>query len=333
MKKVLPRLLFRIEGGLKVEYGTGHIRRSLQVAHALKGKADIFFCSSKDPITSKMMRGQGFRFYSLNESLKDDLKQVIFRVKPDLVVFDKLDNFRHELAFAKTYARVVTFDDGSQGAKKYSDCKIDGIYPQPDSELGGFKYLVLPKPTKPAPAKKLRQIFVSFGGFDAKQLVLKVLPCLLEGIDGWQVVCFCGHEYRGHKELIRLQKKYPTTLKLFIEGTNFEHELRQSELAVISGGLTLFQALQYGVASLVISQYPHQQWNAKRLEKLGAAKFLFDGARFTKKKLIHEVNHFLNSSEMRKKMGSVGKKTIDGKGIDRVSKALIKIMNEKKVAR
>jgi UDP-2,4-diacetamido-2,4,6-trideoxy-beta-L-altropyranose hydrolase len=107
------------------------------------------------------------------------------------------------------------------------------------------------------------------------------------------------------------------------------HELAQSTLAVVAGGVTLYEACALGVPAIAVALSPRQHVTVRAIAKHGAA---VDAGRLASgqlkvasgfsRKIARRVAHLLTDAPARRQMSRAGKRLVDGRGAFRVAAAV-----------
>ena len=90
--------------------------------------------------------------------------------------------------------------------------------------------------------------------------------------------------------------------------------LKNYDLAITAGGMTLLELACVGIPSLIICGERFEIETAKLLEKYGFGKNLGFGKNVSTKKLNSEISAIINDFNTRKSMKLCGQKLIDGNG-------------------
>lgn len=331
----MKRVLFRIESGLNLGMGSGHIYRALALAEALKEKMNTAFAANEDQLSRKLIPKQ-YRVFSLGPKPSFHLfKKALQDYEPDLVIFDKLSNNPEEIWAAKEVgALTVTFDDESS-ASQLADIRIDGIFPGRQSTYGGYDYLVLPSETGVGPKKmknSVTRIFISFGGHDPEKLTERVLHLLRssklfnEKFKG-EVICVCGRSYAaGVRRVAALYKNPAIQLRILVQTNQFNKLLASSDLAIMAAGLSFFQGLRLGIPILTLTQYKHQERTASFVHSRSAALFLGNAAELNKTKFTKNLLKLMLDNRKRLSLSHAARRLVDGKGRDRVRDILFSVV-------
>lgn len=319
----MRKVLFRCDGGSVPEIGTGHVVRCLLLADKLRGtkEFEISFLM-KDYGGIKQVLDRGYKVYKIPLE-KDELEETVNAIKdfsPEIFVIDRLDTEEDYMKKIKeTGVILITLDDVGAG-QKYADITINAVRESGVSLYEGPAYIVLPKTgTKEIEEPRdCKRIFLSFGGYDHLNLTLKTMKALENMDEKVEIVAVIGGAYKYRNELDDFLKKSKRSFKVYSQPKNFGELLDQADVAVISGGFTLFEAMARCVPSIVICQYKHQVETARRYENREATICLGKGDSLDEKTIRTKVNELMQNKDLRKSLIKNGAMLVDGLGLERV---------------
>jgi spore coat polysaccharide biosynthesis predicted glycosyltransferase SpsG len=322
------KIVFRAQGG--GSYGWGHIYRCLNLAQWLKGKYKIFFVVNQNQHVSELLKRKGITFFEIGEKdVAEKGLNTVLSLQPDLVINDMLATPLEYMQMLKSkYIRTVNFDDASSHAKLASvliDANRKERKAEKENKCFGIPYIVLnslySKTKKKGRfiRKKVKNIVVSFGGSDPNDLTTKVLEALQGRIpEQVQVDVIIGPSFSKSKKEFSEKWKHEKNIIFSDMKENLVNLFMNCDLALIGGGITMFEALSLGTPALVMAQNKPEAKNARRLDRRGLIFYLGEGVKVSKKKVIRKVNHFINSFDVRKQLSDKAKIEVDGRGIFRV---------------
>lgn len=324
MKK---RILFRCDGGSIPEIGTGHVTRCLLLADELKKYRgnEVAFLANEGPCGAQRVRSQGYPVYGIeaNEDIGKKTIEAISHFRPDIVSVDCLatdaDYMRH---IKETGVLLVTLDDSGAG-RAFADIRINPIVGVDDSDYEGYEYLAL-APINTASRRHHRNgnnVFVCFGGFDCSDITEKFLRIVNDSDIPAHFHVVVGEPYDN---LHALKDRYRDNkgISLYQNPSHFLDLLSQSDIAVVSGGLTLFQAVSNGIPTITIPQYEHQVKTAKKLEALGVAINAGMLPELNSQLLVDRLRKWLHENKRRPPLPGEGRELIDGLGTMRVAESM-----------
>ncbi len=183
--------------------------------------------------------------------------------------------------------------------------------------LLGPGYVLLRKPFWGIPEKKVsrqvKNIILTFGGDDQKNITPLVLKLLVSRFPRVKKTVVIGKAFKNTAGI----KKEADSFTKFIyypDAQEMKEAMLKADLAVSSGGQTLYELARAGLAVIGISVSADQEKNLKSLRKTGFLEFAarsFD--RDLEKKLSRKMGIFL-SFENRKKACFRGRRLVDGQG-------------------
>lgn len=256
--------------------GTGHIRRCVQVAEEL-AHHDVTFPSQA----------------SWPAWAHDHVARWNARNTPDLVVFDKLDTSRREVAEVQAQGiPVVTLEDLGAGAQ-YADLVVNELYR--DRPWGhvvtGPEWAVLRPEFCALPEYRVREkaaeVLVVFGGTDPAGLTGPVSRLLA-----------------GSANVTNLAP-----------GVGVAEAMRHADLLVCSAGRMAHEAAAVGVpcVTIAVNERESRHSHCPGILRLGL------WATLTEDDVFHTVRKVLDSPELRGEMSRTARAAVDGKGTARIA--------------
>lgn len=351
MKK---KIIIRCDGAAISKIGTGHVVRAISLAKVLiKQKIclseEIIFVTQRQglfKIGYNLIKDAGFY---IEPNKKNNLKwnsvseaSFLSNLHADILILDRLStSHKFMLTLKKKFKYLVSFDDTGLGSR-VADVVINGILhklPKRDSLYQGYKYLFLNNINhkKKKISKKVKNVVVSFGGHDERNLLGFYLDILRKNelFDNkkFKIDLLVGNKddvnLRYWKKQIKfLNKHKKINISLFVRTENYFKILLKADIAILSGGLTIFNAIYGGVPSIAIPQYQHQLKTLKKLKSYKAIKMGSENIILNEKKFLYETNLLINSYNERLKLSNNAKNLIDGKGSKRVVKIIKSLLKK-----
>ncbi len=124
----------------------------------------------------------------------------------------------------------------------------------------GFKYVICPsflKQEKQIYNKKIKKIFLFFGGFDYKNIMKKVMKYFIDN----------NLNYILYLPAIYKKNLYKNKRIVYFDDKDIYKTLSLCDLAITAGGLIMFDVLNLKKPLITIPQYLHQKENIKKLVK------------------------------------------------------------------
>ncbi len=317
------RYLYRCDAGEVPEIGTGHLRRGLLIAKELWNRHGIktTFLMRKHPIASEMIGGSGSRLITIREGVDD--RQAILKtvsvVQPDAVILDMLDTDRNLVrSIQQTGRPVITMDDHGTGSGAadmvINSFDLDGEGGAPYS---GLDYMVLPPgaPLEKHHREKAEVIFVSFGGYDHLDLTMKTLRAI-DALDGnLKTVVVMRRMSPNSTDVESFTRERRSKFELFFDVRAITEIMNDADIAIVSGGLTLFEAMRCGLPCVVMAQYGHQLKTAGEIEKRNAAICLGRGDRVNEERIQEVVKPLLTNWLERERLGERARTLVNSEGL------------------
>lgn len=183
-------LIFRCDAGYVERIGTGHLFRSITIAKLLIKKFDIprkkvvFITKTKNKfsIAKKILKENKFQGISIKEDAENkDEFSVLKKLKSTLLIIDKYrtKNTKYLNKLNKNFKKIILLDAIKYENKNalYINSLLQDVNKNKIKHVG-FKYLICPsflKNSKSKTNKKIRKIFLFFGGYDNKNIMEKII--------------------------------------------------------------------------------------------------------------------------------------------------------------
>jgi len=242
------------------ELGTGHIYRVITLYQSMLEHNLLVVLNKNYPMGIGMIEKTRLN-YRLIET-DDDFFELLNEIKPDIVVIDCLNTTKEYVVKLKEIApKVVVFEDEGEGSK-YADAVINALYEkdiQEKNKYYGAKYCCLrdeffiktPKPF----SNEVTNIFVSFGGSDPSDITSKVYEIACDLVKKYPNLKFdfvVGFGFKDNRrgELVPIENK----INIIYNTPHISEYMAKSDMAVISGGGTIFEVCSLGVPSIVLTQ-------------------------------------------------------------------------------
>jgi len=242
------------------ELGTGHIYRVITLYQSML-EHNLTVVLNKSYAMGIEMAQKAMLNHHIIET-DDDFFVFLEQCKPDIVVIDCLNTTKDYIIKLKEIApKVIVFEDEGEGSK-YADVVINALYEkdiQEPNKYYGAKYCCLrdeffiktPKPF----SSKVNNIFVSFGGSDPSDITSKVYEISCSLINKYPDLTFdfvvgLGFRDERKKELAPIANK----INIIYNTPHISEYMSKSDMAVISGGGTIFEVCSLGVPSIVLTQ-------------------------------------------------------------------------------
>lgn len=345
----MHQAIIRADGSKRL--GLGHIMRCLALAKELK-KADvtpIFVIRNYDrAVKRKIEQSQCItKMIPASSSIKEDLlrtSKAVNQHNANIIITDlcntdmlsKIDDYKNYLKGLKNLGRILVTIDDLNSFDFPSDIMINPSifaeklrYKTKDSKckyLLGPKYFIFRsefiKPRKRARLirKHANRVLVSMGGSDLQNLTIKVVRALSK-IENLNVKIVAGPAYDNIPDLKHIVSELKN-YEIIVSPENMAELMLWSDVAVIAGGLTKYELAVTGTPGIAIAQAEHQIKLCRDFEKMGVIKYLGFGRKVKESLITNNVKKLLSDTDKRKAMSEKCKKSVDGKGAERVVKEI-----------
>lgn len=300
--------LFRVAAGPRL--GHGHLRRAEVLAHALRRQA----CVS--------IRGAGVAATRLPRVAPASAGATLDAVRPAVLVLDDPDA-RHGRAWARAASRrqvpVVSLHDLGLGQVP-STLAVDGSVSSPargwlaGRTLRGLGYAVLRRPRPAVRGGAVRRVLVSLGGGVRRALSQAVVAELLRRHPTLEVLVPQGSGTPAASGVTPVAA--PDGLAPW---------LARVDVAVVGGGVSLYEAIAAGLPTVAIPVVPAQR---PTIRGFAARRLTVDaGGRATSRHAIARriadgFDRVVDDAAWRRHVQEQGPRVVDGRGAERVARAI-----------
>ncbi|MGX1198718.1 cytidylyltransferase domain-containing protein [Parvibaculum sp. MBR-TMA-1.3b-4.2] len=271
-KKVVINVIGRKDVGL------GHVYRGLLLGGDLVSHEVVFLCQEEDDFAQREISA---RNYELIVCPNGKRLEATLAAEPDLVINDILDTTGSYIhAMKKAGLKVVNFEDMGEGAKM-ADLVFNALYPYPVTDphvFGGPAYFCLRDEFLNVPHEKPRtageppRVLITFGGVDPANLSVRLLrllqPLLQENAITADIVLGPGYPNREALEDM-LTSSGLTNAEIVSNTTQISRYMARADLAITSGGRTVFELASLHVPTLVICQNQRETTHTYASEENG----------------------------------------------------------------
>jgi len=167
----------------------------------------------------------------------------------------------------------------------------------------------------------VRCLVVAMGGVDRTGATLRILNALR----GWRpdiqrhVVLGAGFAWANELETLLKEAGEAWTLHHNLPG--LAELLGRADAGFTAGGNTLFEMACVGTPALVLHEDPHEAAHGKIFSQAGFAHWLGNGQEFSAQTLKNALES-LDDPRLRRRCGETGRKLVDGKGLERISRII-----------
>ena len=172
--------------------------------------------------------------------------------------------------------------------------------------------------------KKIYTVVISIGGSDPKNLTITILNAIMN-LSNIKIIIIIGPFFTNISKIKNLIKN-KKNIRIKTSPDKIWNEFSKADVIISKSGITLYELAILGIPTLCISSFKHEEPSAKEFMK---KKFLINLGMQNKvnKSLIEKkLWQLLLDQKKRRVMSNQGKKIVDGKGLQRITK-IINSMN------
>lgn len=323
--------------------GFGNFSRCLSIAKSLVQKnCIIYFVIDNNEFVINELKKHKFNFISipLSKSVSQKtnlLKNYIKQNNSDLCIIDMREYGEILSKKLRNYnCKIILFDD-AWNKQVYADIIFNGTNVESyqnykiinkDSKLFlGPKYWILDKNfkdfcKKPSLIKTKKKYFivVSMGGSDKFNLTTAVVKSLLD-MKNIHLLIIIG-PFFSHSKTLKKFFSSKSNISLYISPSKIWKIFSSADIAICTGGNTLFELACMGIPTLCIPSVNHE---IKYAEEFKSQNFSLN-LNLREKNFVRiksSVLQLISDVKLQRKMCVSGQKIIDGKGLSRVSKIIL----------
>lgn len=318
------RIVFRTEGNHG--QGMGDLWGSIALADECARESDeIFFIISGGKEAVSVLQERGYQFCTVDSFAAE--REILQGFHPNVVVVNKLNSAPEYIRSLRDFADlIVTIDDSGEGAR-CADLRINVLYHVPDA-VTALEYISLRKEFQEIHGKaktirrEAREILITQGGSDTDGFTPRIIQALEKMARRPYCTVVLGPAFQHQSELEKAVASSTLDLSLVFNPCNMADLMWEADLAITAGGLTMFELACVGTPSIVVCAELFETETASRLEKTGAVINLGFGGDLDDSKLAKTVDALFADIEARKRMSSLGKQLVDGRGSGRIVRLL-----------
>ncbi|WDV46148.1 UDP-2,4-diacetamido-2,4,6-trideoxy-beta-L-altropyranose hydrolase [Clostridiaceae bacterium M8S5] len=345
----MKKVAFRVDGGQSV--GMGHIMRCVSLAKEFKRKGyDVYFISKLEK-GIKLINDNGFDVIGIshksacsiagyNYGNEEELKIEIAEIKKfseihkfDILIIDSYNVTReYFLEMKKCAYKLCYIDDinkfvypvdvliNGNITAKYMDYKK---YSKDELMLLGLEYNLIRSEFKNLPKKKIKEnieeIMITTGGSDPYDMTVILLDNILKGKKSinFKINIVVGNGFKNVEELKKISENNKNIV-LHINPKNMSEIMLKSDIAISSGGSTLYELCACGIPTITFAYADNQKFIVKKMDELGYV-INVGGYSNINKELNKTFFDLIDNYELRYKMSEKQKKLFDKNGSTRVA--------------
>lgn len=348
------QLLFRVDANKQI--GTGHFFRCLYLARALRKKrlSSIFLMADADGNIPKILKTEGFELVKIDNDCKANSQflsgyLITQNFKRSLLVVDSPYPSFYEPSFQdeirKTGSRLMMITFRSEGHFKadiihnqnllaleecYSVEPYTRLILGPSYVILDERFGRLRKEGRTLSMGNADTLFLFFGGADESNLTLKVLKSIAVLEQPLKRIITIVGQLHGRvseiSDFIRANPAMP--IDLHIDTSDMPKLMSAADIAVTSGGLSIWELASFGIPVVIISTSERERIHTPLLEKRGTCLYLGHKDEVTEQSIRESVTELVVNRAKRVAMSQAGYELIDGNGTARVAEHVINLLSK-----
>ena len=321
MKK--KKILYKVEGSEKI--GMGHVFRSFFLIQKLKKKYDVIIFTEVQTKSEEFFKKRNLKLISYRK-----INQ--FQVFKDLVINFKINRFINDSIFFDK--RIYKFLKSKNYKCFFLDTKniraTDNFYSintfietkrKHKNNYNGLKYIITDPSLKYRKNNRLNKdikLLLHFGGTDDRKLNLKIIDMLpkIKNLKKVSIILGPALNYK-HTRIYEKIKKIKFNIKIYNYPKKLNDIYNSSNLAITTGGNTLFNFCSMNLKNISISTNNLEINNCEKMKKLNLTNYYGHYLDFNKKNFIK----FCNTVILQKK---IIKNKLLFNGVHEINKIIIK---------
>ena len=310
--------------------GGGHLLRCLALSEILSKRYKILlYCpDANTKILNNVINNEEISLidYDKIKNLKDSI---------DLCILDDYGIKNSEVLFFRSKSKKIIIIDEHITESEYADLIINLTLPDTLERkrikpiLTDLKYsLVEACYSKIAKnfkvKKKVKRILINFGLLDSKSMTLNIIKLIESSnylFNNFKFDVLISSLNKDLSQIKTISKSSKIDFNLYIDNFNISIILKESDLVIGSGGLSLLERLTVGVPSITFPISENQNLIKKKIHKLNCTYFITE-------ELINDfigiMMKLINNYKLRERMSKLARIKFDGKGVLRVAKIIEK---------
>lgn len=325
------------------DIGAGHVMRCLALAQAWAATSGrvVFAMAEGIEIYGPRLRAEGFVVEPVTAAT--DAESTIALASQYATDWIVVDGYGFEHAYFEQMiaarGRVLVLDDCGRTHLSGVDLVLNqnlhadaGLYPglHPETKLlAGVEHVLLRQDFLTAergatdiPARA-KNILITVGGGDPDNLSGRIVDVLAElPLPGVQVRVLVGAASPHFKAVAASAGSSAIPVEVLAEVNDMPAHYRWADLAITGGGSTLWELAYIGVPALTFVLADNQEASSLRLDQLGTVRCLGRPAKLCNEDLAIAVTDLVTNVDLRRRMIATGRQLIDGRGSQRVIRAM-----------
>jgi spore coat polysaccharide biosynthesis predicted glycosyltransferase SpsG len=199
----------------------------------------------------------------------------------------------------------------------------------PSNQLSGTDYLVMRdefKHQSPDISPRAEKVLITFGGSDPLDLTLRIVGALGPRKLPFSYKLVIGPDFGSRDELERLPDEWMSKFEVLSDVSNMGRLMAWADVAISSGGRTVYELAATGTPSIVIAQNNGEVERMGLLREQEAIEFLGYGRDVSLDTVPDRLTELANDRQRRSLMSERAQELVDGRGVQRIIDLVHKIL-------
>lgn len=314
-----PRVVFRVDGGDDI--GMGHVSRCLTLASQLSERLRCsidFVSDAAYPAGIDRIREAGFEVRAVPDASIEDVPAL----DPDIVFLDVLDTDPEAVRDLHTSVAAVFNLEDQSGGPDSADVVVNALYDELESDenhFAGPEYVVLREEFRDHDVSvpdRADRVLVTFGGSDPAGLSVRASRAIVD--DGGRTYrLVLGPDFDRRRDVADLVSDAPH-VSIVEAAEEMGAHMAWADLAVASGGRTVFELAATGTPALVVAQNDREHDRMSQLADRGLVAYLGHESTVDAAEIRDAIDDLATDPERRRRLSDRGQTLVDGDGTRRI---------------
>lgn len=341
------KIIIRADGSPTL--GMGHIMRCIGLAQALRNKKIDPLFVTRNQEAKQRIEDFGFQVKTIPTTLKlKDEASFLLSLKPNLTIFD-LNNgnvlkqkfhFEELLKNLQSKTKICLIDGlGDEQVSAHFSAPIDCLvipyyvgstsfkFTMPSNVcLIGPKYFIFRDDFVSGDTKNKHQgtnLLISLGGGDTLPITEKVISLLPKGKHKIRLTLGVDAQPKNKTRLTKRLKSKGYSADVMLNEINMSHHMTWADIAILTSGLTRYEAAAMGLPSISLSYDPSHIELMDDFAKSGTTIHLGHWQHINPNTFVKTYTDLLSNHMLRKQMSTAGKQLVNIHGRDRIVESLL----------
>lgn len=328
-----PRILLRVDANGRV--GMGHAVRLAALVDMLRPGCELHVAGSDATLRAAFPQ---LPLHPLDSEDFAGLREVLDAVKPQLVIVDLPPTLPRPWQIIREWGRVAVAALDDEGGALDADLVINGTVleqyhhyqcPAATRILCGTEYTLIRPAFARHPWRGAQNgIAIVIGSGERAEAWALMLASGAVDMSSWgEVTMVVGGSFKPHAELAAACQDAGIALRQGLSGEALAELLSCSAIALITGGMVVYEALATGTPAVVFPQVPNLIPEAAWFAAHGAIVDLkYDGG-MDAAAVERAVGELLENPSAARTMSEKQRAIVDGRGMERAAAAIDSLLD------